>query len=196
MTSGRYFDSSDANEMVAASAPRSAGGKACGMMLGSALIIKSDSAEESNQNFKWKPYVTLRGFGGFGSHFGASMESVDINKDGLDDLIVGDPSECGVEEADQAEEPCEDRASDAGCIYIYSHLVRAFINFVNFCALMADRIGPETGTLLPFEQWKAAVKGEVWKDAKRICGKVAWGRFGSALARLGDIDQDGFNGKS
>ena len=88
------------------------GGELCEELWGSVLIMKS----VSNDN-NWEPHVALSGGGGFGSYFGASLESVDINNDGLDDLIVGAPFESGTK-AGQTDE-----AEDAGCIYVYSQLV-------------------------------------------------------------------------
>ena len=117
--------------MVAAGAPRSSGGRPCGALLGSVLIMSYASAAPSqkvrpkadtHREHGWKPYVTVGG-GGLGSYFGSAMESVDMNNDGKDDLIVGAPLECGAERG-ETDRACTGN-EDTGCVYIYSQLVRA-----------------------------------------------------------------------
>lgn len=36
----------------------------------------------------------------------------------------------------------------------------------------------------------------IFKDAQVLMGTEVFGRFGSSIANLGDLNQDGFNGKS
>ena len=121
VTSGKYFNLNQ--EMMAASAPRSAGGKLTGELLGSVLIMNYDSPARSPGPFCWTPSaVALGGGNELGTYFGASLESVDINKDGLDELIVGAPLECGTKISG---EDCAG-TEDSGCIYIYSRLASLF----------------------------------------------------------------------
>ena len=113
VSSGQYFDPK--SQMVAVSSPRE-GGELCQELGGSVLIM--NVSEES----PWAPYVALHGSNNsFGSYFGAAMESVDINNDGLDDLIVGAPLECAGEAGET--QYCDVGTEDAGCIYIYSQQV-------------------------------------------------------------------------
>ena len=46
---------------------------------------------------------------------------MDINNDRLDDLIVGAPFECGIQQVEGETIDCD--SEDIGCIYIYSFKV-------------------------------------------------------------------------
>ena len=129
VTSGRYFDG---EELIAGSSPTSPGGRTCGLLFGSVLIMSHDSAAPPHKvqwpsdYFPWGPRVIING-GAFGSYFGAAMESVDVNRDGLDDLIVGAPLEC-VSKTGGATDG-QDCIEEAGCVYLYSHHVIACTDF-------------------------------------------------------------------
>ena len=105
---------------MAVSAPRSEGGELCTEIRGGVHIL--DFEYEDNPGLAI--YGILRENNTFGSYFGASLVSVDINHDDLDDLIVGAPLECGAESLSRDPGSCADGLEDAGCIYIYSDLVR------------------------------------------------------------------------
>ncbi|CAG7716266.1 unnamed protein product, partial [Allacma fusca] len=161
VTSGNYLDRSET--LYAASSP-GGGSKQFGPMLGVVLIITAKSFlsyklfNEAGKIPKtaWEEKYLFVGKK-FGSNFGAALQSIDINGDGLDDLLVGAP----LEENSDAIFISGMNVNEHGCVYIYTALERQ--KFTNN------------------------------EPANKICGKDPRGRFGTSIASLGDLNQDGFN---
>ncbi|KAG7157905.1 Integrin alpha-PS2-like 1 [Homarus americanus] len=93
--------------------------------------------------------------------FGYSLATVDVNSDGLEDLVVGAPFYHN-----------STAYHDQGAIFVY--MQRSF-------SLSGD---------VSQQQSSEMVKE---RDAPRRVGPENYGRFGSCVASVGDIDKDGFN---
>lgn len=127
VTSGFYFESN--KEMIVASSPRAQGQTKSTEenLLGAVVMMPYDSSLPSEDlvqvklvsgdGYTWQPDVVLVGLT-FASYFGATLESVDINKDNLDDLLVGAPFQDG------ADDNGDFTKANTGCVYIYSEKVR------------------------------------------------------------------------
>ncbi|CAG7826326.1 unnamed protein product, partial [Allacma fusca] len=160
VTSGNYLD--QAEILYAASSP--GGNSNSGPMSGVILIISAESflpskkfqdADKIEYNYKhWKEKYQLAGK--FGSYFGAALQSIDINGDGLEELLVGAPLQ---ENSDK--KSISGPINEHGCVYIYSALGE-----------------------------KKFIYNE---PAQILCGEDPRGRFGTSIASLGDLNQDGFN---
>uniref|UniRef100_A0A3P8U0R4 Integrin subunit alpha 5 n=1 Tax=Amphiprion percula TaxID=161767 RepID=A0A3P8U0R4_AMPPE len=97
-----------------------------------------------------KPLLNLTGEQ-MGSYFGYAVAATDINKDGLDDLVVGAPM--------FMRRGSNGRLEELGKVYVYL----------------------QRGPLL------------LEPGQSHLLGTQAFSRFGTSLAPLGDLNQDGFN---
>ncbi len=106
--------------MVVSSSPRGSG------LYGLVLVF------EFPENELWLPYQALFG-DQFGAYYGSVLLSLDVNRDGLDELFVSAPFRSASENQKMKETKNKDRTSsaskekqkkppsgDEGCVFVYS----------------------------------------------------------------------------
>ncbi|CAG7832320.1 unnamed protein product, partial [Allacma fusca] len=122
ITSGNYYDRHVID--YAASSPLGGASASGWDFVGVVLIVEAKSflnstkipKQTDNELPLWTQKDIIKGTY-FGAYFGAALESLDINNDGLDDLVVGAPFEENIGRTTSS--PTRTPMKEHGCIYIY-----------------------------------------------------------------------------
>ncbi|CAG7733710.1 unnamed protein product [Allacma fusca] len=153
ITSGNYFEENVI--LYAASSPLGSPSDSESDYVGVVLVVEAESFLKSNlfrnperiQNTRWEHKAIITGTY-FGAYFGAALESLDINNDGLDDLIVGAPFEENT--GRRSSSAARIGMKEHGCVHIYT--TKGTHKFPNpaktFCGMDAGgRFGTSIGKL-------------------------------------------------
>ncbi len=158
------------------------------------------------------------GFDNLGHHFGGAVTTMDIDKDGYDDLLVGAPEFFQLSCLTITDEADPDYRRSQGRVYIYKgsefgilagaprEYYQSGYNAASYCANITPQddtgLGVAPGTKLralnmPYSTWDPYDRNALELTAKSTAGNIGFfsksGRsFGNRIANVGDINGDGY----